>query len=111
MKNSYRKFAIAAVLASALSGCETMQDLVGKHMPVIGEPCENWQCFTSGGQAQSEATRRAREARARGETTGRTPINGEEGGQAPQQPPHAKELTPFDMPPDQLDNMPTHDPE
>lgn len=39
-----------------LSGCETISnfaDDVGSHMPVVGERCEHWQCFTEEGKAQS----------------------------------------------------------
>ena len=40
-----------------LSGCQTIgnwADSVGRHMPVIGERCEHWQCITSSGQAESD---------------------------------------------------------
>lgn len=48
----------AALLALPLTACETMNgwvDSMGEHMPVVGDRCEHWQCFTSGGQAQSDA--------------------------------------------------------
>lgn len=46
-----------------LGGCETIgnwADDLGQHMPVIGERCEHWQCFTSSGQEQSEMNKRER---------------------------------------------------
>lgn len=44
--------AIALLSAVFVSGCGFF-DRVGDHMPVIGERCENWQCFTSSGQEKS----------------------------------------------------------
>ena len=47
-----------------LSSCAWIgrqSDALGNHMPVIGERCEHWQCFTASGRAQSEANKAARE--------------------------------------------------
>ena len=47
-----------------LSGCGWIgrqADHVGSYMPVIGERCEHWQCFTSEGQAISNANKAQRE--------------------------------------------------
>ena len=47
-----------------LSGCSTIYNWangVGKHMPTIGEPCYNWQCMTSSGQAQSDKVKQTEE--------------------------------------------------
>lgn len=82
-------------------------------MPVVGERCENWQCFTEGGKAQSDANKRARALRDTDD--GRTPLNGELNKA---QPPAAEQVapqaaapqapTPFDMTPEQLERLPTH---
>jgi hypothetical protein len=37
-----------------VSGCG-ITDWADKHMPVIGQRCENWQCVTPAGQAASDA--------------------------------------------------------
>ena len=50
-----RKFVFALPLL--LSGCNTIYgwaDDVGKHMPTIGNSCNNWQCITESGQRKSE---------------------------------------------------------
>lgn len=39
-----------------LSGCTAIgnwADQLGSHMPVIGERCNHWECFSSSGQMQS----------------------------------------------------------
>lgn len=92
----------AALLLTSVSGCSWIDDL-GRHMPVIGERCENWQCFTSSGQAQSEATKRslmARERKGIPLNERSAPVAAEP---APAMPVESKELTPFDMTPEQLD--------
>ena len=45
------------LLFQALAGCEWADNL-GKHLPVIGERCESWQCFTESGKQASEAKKR-----------------------------------------------------
>lgn len=53
---NYRFLLLLAPLI--LSGCDWIgrqADALGEHMPVIGERCEHWQCFTSEGQAESNA--------------------------------------------------------
>lgn len=122
MKNVTKIFCVVAS-AISLTSCSWMDDL-GRHMPVIGERCENWQCFTSSGQAQSEmkkrelAAQKAREQQAESGASGRIPINGAQAGAAQAKPaaqPAANaqpvpekpsEPTPFDLPPDQLGNLP-----
>jgi len=40
-----------------LNGCQTIgdwADSAGKHMPVIGQRCEHWQCITASGQQASD---------------------------------------------------------
>lgn len=51
---------IIIALPLLLTGCETIYgwaDSAGKHMPTIGEPCRNWQCFTDSGQQKSAETK------------------------------------------------------
>ncbi len=46
-----------------LSGCDTITrnaNALGEHMPVIGDRCEYWQCFTESGREQSDAIKRQR---------------------------------------------------
>jgi hypothetical protein len=53
-----RTLALLALLT--LPACDWIGDTadsIGSHMPVIGERCEHWQCFTQSGKAQSEAAR------------------------------------------------------
>ncbi len=94
----------------ALQGCGWADDL-GRHMPVIGERCESWECFTSSGQAQSDANKRALTGRKEGEQK-RIPVNPQYLSpqqavpQAPVQPQQEKALTPFDMSPEELNDMP-----
>ena len=60
--------------STALSGCQTIggfADHVGSYMPVIGDRCEHWQCFTSEGRAQSDAVLAERE---RQENGGEAPV-------------------------------------
>lgn len=48
---------IIIILPLILSGCDTVYgwaDSVGKHMPTLGEPCNNWQCVTNEGQKKSD---------------------------------------------------------
>lgn len=103
MKKTFTRTLLVTSALLALQGCEWADDL-GRHMPVIGERCENWQCLTSGGQAQSEATKRARLT---GEQQKRTPINPQY--QPQQQAPvqeQQRSRTPFDMSPDELNDIP-----
>lgn len=47
-----------------LSGCQSIGNLaddLGSHLPVIGERCEHWQCFTTSGQETSDAIKMQRE--------------------------------------------------
>lgn len=47
-----------------LNGCNTIYgwaDSVGSHMPVIGEPCNHWQCVTNSGQEKSDDMKQAEE--------------------------------------------------
>ncbi len=65
MKFRFKPFGLFC-LVLALSGCQTVGgwfDSVGNHLPVIGERCEHWQCFSDSGRRESEATKRARETR------------------------------------------------
>lgn len=98
---------LIASSALFMSGCEWIDD-VGRHMPVIGERCENWQCFTEGGRAQSEANKRALAVRGgEGNESARKPINGNPVQPAsPVMGTDQKKLTPFDMTPEQLQDMP-----
>lgn len=52
--HTFRKLFYTALLLSILSGCEWADNL-GKKMPVMGDRCENWQCFTESGRQASEA--------------------------------------------------------
>jgi hypothetical protein len=106
---------IALSLLLATSGCISFDEL-GRHMPVVGKRCENWECFTSSGQSTSEE--RKAELRAEGkpvdeddDTAIRRPINrqnvtGSMQAQQEQATAKPKEPTPFDMTPDQLQNLP-----
>lgn len=52
-----KKTTWVALLPVLLTGCQTVgqwADDVGEHMPVIGERCHHWECFSSSGQAQSD---------------------------------------------------------
>jgi len=105
MKKSFLKFAGGVLLLLLLTQCQWIDDL-GEHMPVIGERCENWQCFTEGGREQSEATKRARqqrEAAAAAAANGQTPPAAAVPSATPARP---AAPTPFDMPPDQLGTLP-----
>jgi len=45
------------LLPFILNSCQTISgwaDSLGEHMPVVGERCEHWQCFTSSGQKKNE---------------------------------------------------------
>ncbi len=60
-----RSFAFISIFAIALpiSACRTVGDFaddVGSHMPVIGDRCEHWQCFTEEGKQRSAMNRAAR---------------------------------------------------
>lgn len=105
MKKTFTRMLLVSAPLILLQGCEWADDL-GRHMPVIGERCENWQCFTSSGQAQSEATKRSLEAQKR------TPINPQQQPQqatpqAQPQPQQEKARTPYDMTPEELNDMPS----
>lgn len=92
-----------STMVLSLGGCEWIDDL-GRHMPVVGERCENWECFTQSGRTQSEATKRALAGKEDGERK-RTPIN-MQGTPSNSQSAQPQNPTPFDMPPEQLDNLP-----
>lgn len=65
----------ALTLPFAMSGCG-LTDWADANMPVIGQRCEHWQCFTSGGQAESQAIHNQRVAGDNGEQ--RRSVNGED---------------------------------
>src|SRR5262245_57625380 len=52
--------ATLCALLFTLGGCAWLDDM-GRHMPVVGERCENWQCFTKSGQEQSRIKKQMRE--------------------------------------------------
>lgn len=59
-----------ALLALCLltGGCSWIGDTadsLGSHLPTIGERCEHWQCFTSGGREISRANKEAVEEQKR----------------------------------------------
>jgi hypothetical protein len=47
-------------LVSGCNGIGDVADSLGNHLPVIGDRCEHWQCFTESGQEQSEMNKRMR---------------------------------------------------
>lgn len=109
------KHILASVTTLALmSGCSWFDD-VGRHMPVIGKRCENWQCFTESGQAASDAKTRALETEPQRGGAQRIKLNGADNPTtmpasvqtmpAATTPPVQKEPTPFDMTPEQLGGM------
>ena len=60
------RYMVFLCLLIVVSGCQSVgnwADDVGSYMPVIGERCEHWQCFTEGGRAQSEYNKQMREQR------------------------------------------------
>lgn len=115
MKNTYKRTLLVAAFLLPLGACESLDDL-GRHMPVVGERCENWQCFTEGGRLQSEANKRAIQQGEGGADGGsseqRIPLNARDNRTAPAQPAtsasqgEGKRATPYDMTPDQLDQLP-----
>jgi|GEM_PF-1042586 len=52
---------IAAILMiislTSCQGISNFADGIGKHMPVIGERCEHWQCFSESGRRASDANK------------------------------------------------------
>lgn len=109
MKKTFTRIILASAALLLTQGCQWADDL-GRHMPVIGERCENWQCFTSSGQAQSEANKRT--LAGQGSEQKRKPINPQyqpqqqEVPQAPVEAQPEKGRTPFDMSPEELNDMP-----
>ncbi|MEI6730469.1 MAG: hypothetical protein WCL30_04350 [Pseudomonadota bacterium] len=55
MKNIAAIFMI--VLLTSCQAISNFADGIGKHMPVIGERCEHWQCVTESGRRASEANK------------------------------------------------------
>ena len=52
----------AILLLLILASCQSISDFadrVDKHLPVIGERCEHWQCFTTEGKKISDANKKA----------------------------------------------------
>ena len=107
---------LALGLLLSTSGCMSL-DEVGRHMPVVGKRCENWECFSSDGQEVSEE--RKTQLRAAGQ------LQDEDGGHVQRRavgsqsassvpfadeqqakPADKKDLTPFDMSPEQLKSLP-----
>lgn len=69
---SLRRFHIV-FSALALGACQSIgnfADGVGSHLPVIGERCEHWQCFTEEGKQRSRANRTIREQETQQEEDG-----------------------------------------
>ncbi len=59
--NSLRNMVVLSASCLLLGSCQTISrwaDGAGSYMPVIGDRCEHWQCFTSEGQAISNAKKR-----------------------------------------------------
>jgi hypothetical protein len=105
----------ACALLLSLSGCGAIYNWfngLGEHMPVIGERCENWQCFTESGRARSDMIRQAKEHQA--ETRRQVPVENPQPPAAaapvpvkPATPPQPKKLTPYDtVTPDNLEPLP-----
>lgn len=73
---SIRYFSILLVTSASLSGCQWIGDRaddLGDHLPVIGERCEHWQCFTESGRAQSRARTAYRNAKDAPPAAGKQP--------------------------------------
>ena len=103
------KTTFLVLLVVLLGGCEWIDD-VGRHMPVLGERCENWQCFTESGQAKSEAKKRTIAGHVeKADSSGRKSLNTDTtSAQLPSAasssvaPADSEPVTPFDMTPEQL---------
>jgi hypothetical protein len=105
MKKINCLLACAAALILSLGGCEWIDNL-GRHLPVAGERCEHWQCFTESGRMQSDAKKRELAGR---DGQKRVPVNDADNPAA--KPPATapatpRAPTPFDMTPDQLGDLP-----
>jgi hypothetical protein len=59
MKRSTLRRLLLCSLPFMLSACG-LEDWANANMPVIGQRCEHWQCFTEGGQQQSDANHQER---------------------------------------------------
>ena len=131
MKRPFSLSIATLLLLLALCGCQTIgnwADSIGNHMPVIGERCEHWQCFTSSGQQISEQNKEKQTQVTSGSGTGpvpqsRQPISGNPvatpsapvpavatvpapvPATAPPLSSHGAS-TPYDMSPEQLNNLP-----
>lgn len=111
---------LAGLTIASLSGCMSL-DEIGRHMPVIGERCENWQCVTTEGQAASAEKKRilrgggSDDSDAQSYSSRRRPINGNAAPVTPvevEEPaPKPKAMTPYDMPPEKLESLPLGGPE
>ena len=47
------KILLLMCLLPGMSSCQWTEDNIGKHLPVAGERCSNWQCFTEEGKKAS----------------------------------------------------------
>jgi len=77
-------------LAGLLSGCgwiNRQADAAGEYMPVVGERCENWQCFTEEGQQKSEMNKRMKAMQQNGQVPQAVPQAVPQNPQAPAQAP------------------------
>ncbi|MFO0389382.1 MAG: hypothetical protein ACK502_06655 [Alphaproteobacteria bacterium] len=63
--SSIRNIVYLTASCLSLAGCQTMHgwaDYVGGYMPVIGERCNHWQCFTNDTEASTDSTQQEIEA-------------------------------------------------
>lgn len=86
------------LLPLGLCGCQAIGDWfdrVGEHMPVIGDRCEHWQCFTEAGQEASDA-KKAQEQQATSNAASANPTSNRIPANAPQTltPPPTQPATP-----------------
>jgi hypothetical protein len=84
---------LALTLPFALGACG-MFDWATQNMPVIGQRCENWQCFTEGGQQQSQLNAQQRQHPADNPAAGGTAAPGTAGGAPSPAAAPAEPLTP-----------------
>jgi hypothetical protein len=108
LASRYIRGTLYAAALLLLGGCGFF-DSVGDHMPVLGDRCEYWQCFTQYGQEQSNLIKE-REHGASSDSSGsaapQVPSEQLPAAPAAQAPQTSGAPTPYDMTPEQLQSLP-----
>lgn len=95
----FRIFACA--LPFVLCGCG-LDDWANRNMPVVGQRCEHWQCFTEGGQQQSDINHEERMRQEAGDANGAvapsSPPSAATGAPAALNPPSGQPAAPAALP-------------